>query len=236
MAAGTEAGTFIVTALELKVTVLPEDEPDVVALLKKAKAKPAHRKVYFYDTPGLALCRKDLFLRARITENKEDDSTVKLRPLPETLPAGWTANGDARFEVDVVGDKQVPSAKLDHEPKLGRVAQVEQRTLKPGKLFNKAQEALVETEVPLKDVVMLGPIAARKWVLPAGPFPYELSVEEWQLDDLRFLELSFKVDPNEGEYAKRAFRAFLRSKAIDPAGDPRPKTARVLKKLAQRRS
>jgi hypothetical protein len=86
MATHSEAGGFgeldpAIQKLEFKVTVLPPEEPKVQAELRRAE-NPARRKVYFYDTPGLALLAKDLVLRARVTDGDDDDSTVKLRPLP----------------------------------------------------------------------------------------------------------------------------------------------------------
>ena len=68
--------------LEFKVTVLPGEEPRVHDALRTAGVNPARRRVYFYDTPELELFAKDLVLRARITDGDDDDSTVKLRPLP----------------------------------------------------------------------------------------------------------------------------------------------------------
>ena len=96
MATHTEARGFgeldpAIQKLEFKVTVLPPEEPKVQAELRRAE-NPARRKVYFYDTPELALLAKDLVLRARVTDGDDDDSTVKLRPLPlPNIPARWSA-------------------------------------------------------------------------------------------------------------------------------------------------
>ena len=174
--------------LEFKVTVLPAEEPKVQAELRRAGVDPVRRKVYFYDTPELALFAKDLVLRARVTDGDDDDSTVKLRPLPlPDIPAGWSATDGVRIELDVVGEKQVPSAKLDGEPDRGEIEQVEHGALKLSKLFTKAQEALVADGLPsatsLNDLAVLGPVDARKWELPPETFPHKLSVEEWSLPD-----------------------------------------------------
>jgi len=50
--------------LEFKVTALPPEEAKVHAELRRAGVDPARRKVYFYDTPELALFARDLVLRA----------------------------------------------------------------------------------------------------------------------------------------------------------------------------
>ena len=139
----------------------------------------------------------------------------------------------------MVGNKQVPSAKLDGEPDRGEIEQVEHGVLKLSKLFTEAQEALVADELPrrtsLNELAVLGPVDARKWDLPPEAFPHDLSVEEWSLPDgTHFIELSFKVAPDEAESAERAFHSLLDRLKIGHNGDPEPKTPRVLKFFAER--
>ena len=140
--------------LEFKVTVLPAEEPKVQAELRSAGVSLARRKVYFYDTPELALFAEDLVLRARVTDGDDDDSTVKLRPLPlPDIPASWRATEGVRIELDVVGNKQVPSAKLDGKPDRGEIEQVEHGALKLSKLFTKAQEAVFADDAAERNLV-----------------------------------------------------------------------------------
>jgi hypothetical protein len=218
-------------------------QPEEVAVqdeLRRAGVSPVRRKVYFYDTPELALFAKDLVLRARVTDGDDDDSTVKLRPLPlPGIPSRWSATADVRIELDVVGTRQVPSAKLDGKPDGGEIEQVESGTLKLSKLFTKAQEAIVAGELPsgtsLNDLAVLGPVDVRKWDLPPETFPHKLSVEEWTLPDgSHFVELSFKVTSGEAHGAGRAFHALLDRMQIGHSGDPEPKTPKVLKFFAGR--
>jgi uncharacterized protein YjbK len=245
MAEPVEAGSFdaldpAIQKLEFKVTVLPEEEASVQAELRDAGVSPVRRKVYFYDTPELALFAKDLVLRARVTDGDEDDSTVKLRPLPlPDIPGRWRTTEKVRIEVDVVGNRQVPSAKLDGNPDRGEIEQVEHGDLALGKLFSKPQEALIEDGLPsgaaLDALAVLGPVDARKWELPAATFPYGLAVEEWSLPDgTHFVELSFKVEPAEAQSAQQAFHALLERLIIGPEGDPDPKTPKVLRFFAAR--
>ena len=118
--------TSAIQKLEFKVTVLPPEEPRCTPSCGREGVNPARRKVYFYDTPELALFANDLVLRARVTEGDDDDSTVKLRPLPlPGIPARWRAIDAVGIELDVVGDKHVPSAKLDGEPDRGEIEQVD---------------------------------------------------------------------------------------------------------------
>ena len=102
MAKHSEAGSFdeldpAIQKLEFKVTVLPAEEPKVQAELGRARVSPARRKVYFYDTPQLALFAKDLVLRARVTDGDDDDSTLKLRTSPRAGPRPTTSGSSSTW-------------------------------------------------------------------------------------------------------------------------------------------
>jgi hypothetical protein len=240
MAVQAQPGPFdaldaAIKELEFKFTALPDEEDKVEALLKGARVVPIRRRVYFFDTLELALAEQDLFVRARVTEHDDDESTVKLRPLPDTgVPAVWKKSG-FEIEADVVGSTPSASIKLEDKPEPGRIEKVASDD-KPAlsKLFNKKQEAIIKDALPrgtkLDDLKVLGPIDARKWELPADILPpYELCVEEWSLPDAsRFLELSFKAQRVNGERALQAFTALLGRLKIGPEGDPDPKTRNAL--------
>jgi hypothetical protein len=229
--------------VEFKLTVFAPEEGKVQALLRKERAQPLRRKVYFYDTKDLELYGNNLVLRARVTQGDDDDSTVKLRPVDlADDDADWRQIDGIRIELDVVGDKQIPSAKLDGEPDRGEIEEVEAKRRSAGSLFSGRQEQLIADYSPdgisLQDLDVLGPVDARKWDLdnPEG-FPHTLGVEEWSLPDAtRFIELSFKVSADEANDAQAAFRALLTGLEIDVAGDPTPKTPRVLEFFADRLS
>ena len=246
MAIDTDGGDLgrldpAIQKVEFKITVLSGEEAKVQALLQKEGRQPQRRKVYFYDTKDLALYGKDLVLRARVTQGDDDDSTVKLRPVDlADDEASWRQIDGIRIELDVVGDKQVPSAKLDGEPDRGEVEEVEAKQRPVGSLFSGKQEQLIADYAPdaisLHELEVLGPVDARKWDLanPEG-FPHRLSVEEWSLPNAtRFIELSFKVSADQASDAHAAFRALLKGLDVDAAGDQTPKTPRVLKYFADR--
>ena len=50
----------VIDKVEFKLTVVPEDEQRVQAMLRSARVRPARRKVYFYDTPRLDLLARDV--------------------------------------------------------------------------------------------------------------------------------------------------------------------------------
>jgi hypothetical protein len=127
--------------VEFKLTVLAGEEGKVQALLQREGGQPQRRKVYFYDTKDLVLYGKDLVLRARVTQGDDDDSTVKLRPVDlADDEASWQQIGGIRIELDVVGHKRVPSAKLDGEPDRGEIEEVEARQRPVGSLFSGKQD------------------------------------------------------------------------------------------------
>jgi hypothetical protein len=246
MAIDTDAGGLdhldpAIQKVEFKLTVRAGEEDKVEALLAEKGGQPQRRKVYFYDTKDLALYGEDLVLRARVTQGEDDDSTVKLRPVDlADKRASWRQIDAIRIELDVVGDKEVRSAKLDGEPDRGEIEEVEAKRRRVGSLFSAKQEQLIGDYAPdgisLDELEVLGPVDARKWnVDNLEGFPHTLSVEEWSLPDAtRFIELSFKVSPDEASDAQTAFRALVIGLDVDVAGDQTPKTPRVLKYFADR--
>ena len=203
-----------------------------------ARASPAPRKVSS-TTPRNSSCSQDLVVRARVTDGGDDDSTVKLRPLtPPNIPPRWCTTDDVRVELDVVGRKQVPSAKLDGKPEQARSSR-SRRDAQAEQVVHEAQEATwrrAADGTELNDLAVLGPVDARKWELPPTYFPHELSVEEWSLPDgTRFFELSFKVDRGQGCERGAGVRRAARLPEDRPQGRPEPQDAegaRVLRRAA----
>jgi hypothetical protein len=246
MAIDTEPGDLrhldrAIQKVEFKLTVLPKDERKVQSLLAQERADPERRRVYFYDTRELALYARDLVLRSRVIEGDADDSTVKLRPVDLSRDhAAWREIGGIRVELDVVGSKHVASVKLDGEPDPGEIDDVAAGRRSVGSLFSGRQEELVQACTPdglsSHDLEVLGPVDARKWDLEnLDDFPHTLCVEEWSLPDAsRFIELSFKVSPDEADDAQSAFHGLLAGLRIGLAGDQIAKTPRVLEFFAGR--
>ena len=235
MSAGSDVPSLIhdpdIGAVEIKVTVIAEQEELVRETVREADLEPVRRRVFFFDTDDLALLGGDVVLRGRVTRDDDDDSTVKLRPVdPTTIGRRWKRETDGfEIELDIVGDEPTCSAKLEQTQQRGEIDAVadEQRPIR--KLFSDDQEELLREYKPdavsWGDLKVLGPIEVEKWEWTPRGFPHAVTVEEWVLPDRSdFLELSIKVDPGEATDAGDAFRALLVEHKLDPDGDSQAKT------------
>ena len=225
--------------VEFKITVRAHQEDLVRAELRKAEAAPQRRRVYFFDTRELALFDDGVILRARVTRDAADDSTVKLRPVvPADIDRRWRRTDGFEIELDMVGDTPVCSAKLEAEQNRDEIDEVAvgQRPLRA--LFSEDQERLIGDFAPIAiswhELSVLGPVDVRKWELEPARFPHEVTVEEWVLpDESDLIELSIKVPPDQAMDAGKAFRGLLASRGLDPYGDQRAKARTVLEFFAK---
>ena len=192
--------------------------------------------MYFFDTKDLACYGYNLVLRARAIAGEDDDSTVKVRPVVLANDAArWRTIDAHAVELDVVGERQVPSAKVDRE----EIKSAEKQLGSLKTLFSKEQKALFEAYadgIKLNSLRTLGPVKAKKWELDKlDGFPYELCIEEWNLEDeMRFYELSIKVPRKQAKQAHAAFRALLERLGLNTEGEQTAKTPVVLDFFAKR--
>lgn len=104
-----------VPTVELKVVAHEHG----VRSLRIAADRGSARRIYFLDTPDLALYRHGVVVRFRDRRHRRDDAVVKLRPVePGRLP-GWL-HGANRFsmEMDALPDRAMCSGTL--KKRLGR--------------------------------------------------------------------------------------------------------------------
>lgn len=83
--------------------------------MREEDLEPVRRWVVFFDTKKLELLGGDVVLRARVTRDHDDDSTVNLRPVdPAKIGRRWKS-GTKGFEIElnIVGDEPTCSAKLE---------------------------------------------------------------------------------------------------------------------------
>lgn len=220
-----------IDAVEIKITVIAEQEGLVRETVREDDLEPVRRRVFFFDKRKLELLGGDVVLRARATRDDEDDSTVKLRPVdPAQIGRRWRRETKGfEIELDIVGDEPACSAKLEEAQQRGEIDAVAHEKRSIEKLFSDDQEDLIREYKPDKvswdDLKVLGPIEVEKWEWRPPGFPHEVSIEEWVLPDKSdFLELSIKVNPNEAIEAGDAFRALLVEHKLDPDGDSQAKT------------
>jgi len=224
-----------ISAVEVKITAQMHDEDTVRSVLEGSGADPEHREVFFFDTPELGLFDAGVVLRARLTHDGTDDSTVKLRPVdPTTIADDWKNTDGFEIELDSVGDTTICSAKLSVDQDRNEIRQVGAGERPLRKLFSKDQERLIlehaPAEVSWEDLTVLGPVQVRKWKLDPKAFAHDITAEEWVLPDgSDLIELSIKVEPGESDTASEEFLAFLRSKSFDTEGDQQTKTRGALR-------
>ena len=226
-----------IETVEYKITVRADQERIVRSRLRRADVEPERRWVYFFDTRDLRLAAVGVALRARISRDGADDSTVKLRPVvPASIDRRWRQLDGFEIELDVVGDEPVCSAKLSAEQHRDEIDEVASGRRALRKLFSEDQERLIGDHGPVgfswKELSVVGPVNVRKWELEPNGFPREITVEEWTLpDDTDLIELSTKIEPAKAVSLGAAFREYVAGRGLDPNGDRQTKTRSALRLL-----
>ena len=220
--------------VEIKITVRANQEELVRTALRKSELEEERRKVYFFDTRELKLFDDGVVLRARVTRGGADDSTVKLRPVvPADIDRRWKQTDGFEIELDMVGEAPACSAKLAAEQRRDEIEEVAAGQRSLHMLFSEDQERLIRDYAAIgiswRELSVFGPVDVRKWEFEPKDFPHEITVEEWVLPDKSdFIELSFKVAPDQAVDAGKAFRDMLAGRGLDTDGDQVAKTRRVL--------
>lgn len=229
-----------VDSIELKLTVRDDERQRAVAALDADPLDAQIRQVYFFDTPDLTLNRLGLVTRARRIQHAGADSVVKLRPVvPGRLPTELRASPDFRVEVDAMPGGYVCSgalkAKAAHHHVVDTVAG--RRPLRG--LFSKPQRTLFAEHAPdgitLDDLSVLGPVNVLKVKFTPKGTDRKFALELWNYPgDLRLLEISTRVAPNETFNAAAEVAEFLQERGISIAGAQTTKTRRALEIFSQR--
>jgi hypothetical protein len=227
---------------EIKLVAQDKDEDVVRTALGLIDRDPEHRDIFFFDTQDLLLFDRDIVLRARLVQDGEDDSTVKLRPFPAGDEEHWKEVKGFEVELDVAKDEAVRSAKLSVGQRRGEITRVLNGERPIQKLFSEEQERLIRTYsregIPWdglwEDLRTFGPVKVHKWEVSAKGFPHEIVVEEWMLlpSARDIVELSIKVESAWPE-ASEEFRTFLGGRDIHFEADQQAKTRSVLEQYAR---
>ncbi|WP_433303273.1 hypothetical protein ACQP2F_11550 [Actinoplanes sp. CA-030573] len=215
--------------VELKV-VVPEQGGRSLGI--DTNRKP-NRRVYFLDTPDLALYRHGVIVRFRDREGR-DDAVVKLRPVVPGRVPGWLRDADTfHMEIDALPGRAVCSGAL--KKRLGRndVA----RTLAAGrpltKLLSSRQRRLLAKYAPAsvgpEDLVVYGPIDVRCLNVKLRGLDRGLTAERWRYPDgSRLLELSTRCRVGEAAAVAKRVSTALRAYGVTPADLQRTKTEMAL--------
>src|SRR3954452_8385398 len=230
-------------SVELKATVLEEDQRSATTALGLDPLEAQLRQVVFFDTPALDLDRHGVVVRARRVQGKGEDSVVKLRPVvPDELPGLLRRSAAFRVEVDALPGGFVCSGTLKGALRPGNVRAALAGELAIRKLFSKEQRDFYAAHAPegvtLDDLSVLGPIFVLKLrMAPAELDNRRLVAELWLYPDgSRVLELSTRCATGEAFQVAAETRAFLTGRGIDLSGEQQTKTRKALAYFAEHAS
>ena len=227
-----------VDSVELKVTVPENGRRSAIEALALDPLDARIRQVYFLDTPDLSLGAQGLVVRARRTQRRGGDSTVKRRPLdPGTVPAGLRTAAGFSTEIDVLPGGYVCSASLRSEVSNDRVLEVHRGHTRVRKLFSDAQRTFYAQALAdgpdLDDLVVLGPVHVLKLKVRLPELDRRLVAEQWVFPDgSRTLELSARCAPEEAFSVAADVKACLAGRGVDLTGDQETKTQRAMATFA----
>jgi hypothetical protein len=183
------------------------------------------RRVYFLDTPDLALYRRGVIVRFRDRRGRRDDAVVKLRPVVPGRVPGWLRDAD-RFsmEIDALPGQAVCSGALKKRLDRGAV----RRALAAGRpltsLLSPRQRRLLHS-FPLNDLVVYGPIDVRCLNVKLRGLSHGLTAERWRYPDgSDLLELSTRCPVDQAAAVAARVSTALRAYGITPADVQRTKT------------
>ena len=241
--ASASRSTLILITTFLLVFSLHGEEPcseEVKLLLSPTQVQAAilalqargetHGRIYFYDTPSLALLAKGVILRLR--EGTEIDITAKLRPLPGEKfvdPSGGRERW--KCEVDLNDGVENPSFSLQTKHVAGKVPETGPQIYQ---LLSDGQKKLLEdskVQIDWKHVKRIAEIQSTSWGTRAQPPFGKLSLELWEWPSGRILEVSTKVTADGGQSTYVGLRDLANSKGLELSTNQRSKTAIALGKI-----
>jgi hypothetical protein len=194
------------------------------------------RRVHYLDTPDLALLRRGVVVRTRVTGGPGrpacEDVVVKLR---RPAPPGARRRGRLALELDALPDEVTWAASLRRRLEPGRVQQAVGGRRPARHLLGKAQRTLLRSvvgdEVDVEDLVVLGPVDVVR--LTSGHRGDRIGIESWTLpDSTRILELSAKCRPRCSPRVAAQVRELIAHHGIVLADRQATKTRMSLHRIA----
>jgi hypothetical protein len=226
-----------VDAVELKLTVPSADHRRVLLALGIDSLEATIRQVAFIDTPDLRLSDAGLVVRARRTQHKPADLTVKMRPmLPADVPEELRGLDGFKVEVDASPTGFTCSCSLTAEAPDRKVKALLADVTRLKGLLADAQHTLLIDRLPagvaLEDLRVLGPLTLLKTKFAPEGQESRMTAELWFLPDgTRILELSTKSAPLEAFRAAAETKVFLAARQVDLGAPQETKTRTALAAL-----
>ena len=203
-------------SVELKMTVLPDEQRATVSRLPIDPVEAQPRQVFFFDTPDLRLNQAGVVVRARRVQGGRGDTVVKLRPVvPEELPEELRRSTAFNVEVDVLpGYFGICSASLKGRITSSLIRDAVQGEFPIRKLFTKEQRAFYAAhapeDLPFESLRVLGPTFVLKSVFQPAELGRRVVAELWLYPDgSHIFELSTKCLPDEAFQVAAESRAYL---------------------------
>jgi hypothetical protein len=229
-----------VGSVELKMSV-PSEQLMGLRTIKADPLTGVLREVVFFDTPDLTLYKNGIVLRGRRTQQKQDDTVVKLRPcVPADLTREIRSSPNLKVEMDVTASGHVVSSSLQGARPAGTMSEVLEGKMNLGKFFTKEQRSFLVDRWPdglgWDDLVPLGP--AYVILIKAVPLGYsrKLTLEIWHFPgELPLVELSTKGTPTDIFVVRKEILEYLGSRGLKATGEQEPKTRKALEFFAAHR-
>ena len=206
---------------EVKLLLSPTQvQAAILALQARGET---HGRVYFYDTRSLALLAKGVILRLR--EGAKIDITVKLRP-----PSGEKfldpSGGRERYkcEVDLNDGVENESFSVQNRSVAAKVPETGEAIYQ---LLSEGQKKLLadsKVQIDWKRVERIAEIQSTSWVTRAHPPIGKLSLELWEWQSGRVLEVSTKVAPDHGQSTYIELRDLANKNGLALSPNQRSKT------------
>ncbi|MFI1989033.1 hypothetical protein [Actinoplanes sp. NPDC020271] len=203
--------------------------------LEIERGRAQTRRVFFLDTPGLALYRHGLVVRVRDLGDRPDDTVVKLRPMGSHTVPKWLRRKNAlEVEIDAMPGQRVCSGSLKVRLGRGVVARTWDSGRPLAKLLAQPQRRLLAACGPdglsLGDLVVFGPVEVRKYKFQPAGFDRRLCAEKWAFpDDSTVLELSTRCPVGEAPEVATRLTAILSAHGVSPSEEQATKTEMTLR-------
>lgn len=231
-----------IDTVELKLTIPEESQRSVTEALDIDPLDATIRQVAYFDTPDLRLSAAGVVVRARRTQRRPADLTVKLRPmLPDAAPVDLRDHDGFKVEVDASPAGYVCSCSLTTELADGKGRKLLAGSRPLDGLLDHAQRGLLRDRLPdgvgLEHLIALGPVHLLKTKFRPDGLRRPMVAELWMLPDgTRILELSTKASAPAAFQAAAETKVFLATRGIDLSAPQEAKTSVALATLTRGRN